>query len=423
MNEYFLQYIWRYNLFNKIEFTTNNEPIEIISVGQLNTDSGPDFFNAKIKIGTTIWVGNVEIHIKSSDWERHNHQTDNAYNNVVLHVVSDYDKDICDSKDRIIPTVILKYDKEIELRYIQLLESKYKIKCESVINKVDAFTISSWQNALTIERLNIKSDIILEKLKQNKYNWEETFYQSVFKYLGMGTNSEPFEMLARSINLNVLAKHKNNLLSIEALLFGQAGFLEENIIDDDYFNLLKREFKILQAKYSLTPIDKYLWKFMRLHPKNFPNIRIAQASNLINNSTHLFSKIIETQSVTEIAKYFSLATSDYWKTHYVFNKPSEFKVKKIGKSTIDVLIINVVVPFLFVYGKNKNLPEYIDKSIAFLEQIPPEKNSIIKYWESLNIKAKNSFDSQALIQLHNKYCIENRCLNCRIGNKILLKTI
>jgi len=421
MTEDFLQYIWRYNLFEEINSTTNGNNLEIISVGQLNTDSGPDFFNAKIKIDDTIWVGNIEIHINSSDWKKHNHHNDEAYNNVILHIVKHFDTEIYDSNGRKIPTAILSYANHFEDNYKKLLSSKHKIKCENRISEIDRFTISSWISSLAIERLSRKSASIIEKLKQNKHNWEETFYQSIFRYFGMGTNSEPFEMLARLVPLKILAKHKNNLLSIEAILFGTAGFLSKNKPNDTYYNLLKREYAVMKAKFNLQEMDKSMWKFMRLRPVNFPTVRIAQTAMLIHNSTSLFSKIIESDNIDQIKKLFSANTSEYWEIHYNFNKESSKKIKKIGNTTINIILINVVIPFIFVYGKEKNLPEFTDKALNFLEEIKAESNTIIKYWTSLKIDSKSAFDSQALIELHNEYCLKNKCLNCRIGNKLINK--
>jgi len=421
MTEEFLQYIWRYNLFDEINSTTNGNKLEIISVGQLNTDSGPDFFNAKIRIDDTIWVGNIEIHINSSDWKRHNHHNDEAYNNVILHIVKHFDTEIYDTKARKIPTAILSYANHFEENYQNLLANKHKIKCENRISELDRFTISSWISSLAIERLSHKSESIIEKLTQNNFNWEETFYQTIFRYFGMGTNSEPFEMLARLVPLKILGKHKNNLQSIEAILFGTAGFLQEDKPNDTYYKLLKREYAVMKAKFDLQEMDKSMWKFMRLRPVNFPTIRIAQTAMLIYNSTSLFSKIIEADNIDQIKKMFNANTTEYWDTHYNFNKESTKKVKKIGNTTINIILINVIVAFIFVYGKEKNLPEFTDKALSFLEEIKAESNSITKYWTSLNIISKSAFDSQALIELHNEYCLKNKCLNCRIGNKLINK--
>ncbi len=419
MTEEFLQYIWRYNLFEDINSTTDGDNLEIISVGQLNTNSGPDFFNAKIKIDNTIWVGNVEIHLNASDWKKHNHSNDKAYNNVILHIVKHFDTEVYDTNGRKIPTAILSYATHIEENYRKLLANKHKIKCENRINEVDNFTISSWISTLAIERLSNKSISITEKLKLNNYNWEETFYQSIFRYFGMVINSEPFEILARLVPLKVLAKHKNNLQSIEAILFGTAGFLKENKPKDAYYMLLKREYAVMKVKFDLQEMDNSLWKFMRLRPVNFPTVRIAQLAMLIYNSTNLFSKIIDANKVEQIKQLFITNTSEYWNTHYNFNKESNKKLKKIGNTSINIILINVIIPFIFVYGKEKRIAEFTDKAINFLEKINAENNSIIKYWTSLNIVSKTAFDTQALIELHNEYCLKNKCLNCRIGNKLI----
>ncbi len=269
-----------------------------------------------------------------------------------------------------------------------------------------------------IERLERKSNEIIACLEKNKNDWEETFYQFLARNFGFKTNSQPFELLAKSLPYKFLIKHKNSLIQIEAMLLGQAGLLQY-ALSDDYTKILDREYKVFSTKFSLRHIDGHLWKFLRLRPSNFPTIRIAQFGSLIHKTSGLFSKIIQAGNVKELLELFRVSTSPYWENHYVFNKESEHKEKKLGDQAIHYILINTVVPFLFVYGKIKNLDDFKEKSLEILDQIPPESNSIVKKWEKLGIKAENAFYTQALLQLKNEYCKFRKCIQCRIGNKIL----
>lgn len=421
MKEEFLHYIWKYQLFNNSDLkTTNNKAIEIINPGMHNYDSGPDFFNAKIKIDNTVWAGNVEIHINSSDWYKHNHQNDAAYNNVVLQVVYTHDKDITRANGELIPTIELCFDKKLLDNYETLIRRETWIPCEHDLNKVDSFTIQNWIEKLAIERLEEKSNRIYELLKQTKNSWEEAFYIQLAGNFGFKLNTEPFEQLAKALPLAYLAKHKNNLFQIEALLFGQAGFLDENE-GDEYFRKLKQEYLYLKKKFNLKSIERHLWKFLRSRPGNFATIRIAQFAKLIHRSSALFSKVLETENVKEFYRLFQVKPSEYWENHYQLNKESIKKSKALGESAIDILLINTVIPFLFVYGKAKGLTDLQNRAIEFLESIKPEKNSIISKWSYLGIQSVSAFETQALIQLKNCYCIHKKCLNCQIGNSLIRK--
>jgi len=421
LKEDFLHYIWKYKLFTTSHLTTqDNKQIEIISFGIHNMDAGPDFFNGKIKIDKTIWAGNIEIHINSSDWIKHKHQLDKAYDNVILHVVYNNDRVINDKDENAIPTIELKdlIDEELIDKYINLVQSKDWIPCGQQIKTVDEFTITSWINRLAIERLERKSEEIQKTLKFNKNNWEETFYQYLFKYFGLKVNAQPFELLAKNTPLKIIEKH-NDLFSIEALLYGQAGYLDEEI-KDEYFFKLKKEYHFLKSKFDLTPLDKSLWKLLRLRPANFPTIRIAQLAYLLSNHTRLFTKVIETGFVKELQQYFKVQASGYWDTHYQFGiKVKDKKIKKIGINTINNIIINVIVPFTFVYGKAKQNEELVNKSLNLLENTKAENNSIIKNWTELGVKSANAMQTQSLIELKNNYCSQKKCLTCSIGNTLL----
>ena len=420
MNEEFLHYIWKNKLFDKREYFYNDTKIEIIDVGEQNFDAGPDFFNAKIKIDNTTWAGNIEIHKKSSEWFNHKHHKDKAYNNVILHVVNNFDKEITNQNNITIPTIEIKYNKKYLENFKYLTSVNNNIKCINQLHFINDFTINFWLDKLLIERFEQKSKNIDKILQQNKNNWEDTFYKLLSINFGLKANSLPFELLANSLPLNIIYKHKTNLFQLEALFFGQAGFLEQEIDNDEYFNKLKNEYKFLKTKYKLTNINNYLWKFNRLRPNNFPTLRIAQFAALINNSSKLFSIILETTDTKKLFKLFDFSASEYWDNHYNFGvKSSKKNKKKIGKSFIDNIIINTISIIIFSYGQHHSNQNKKDFAIELIEKIKPEKNNIINKWNKTNIKIDNAAKTQALIQLYNKYCKKNNCINCEIGNKII----
>ncbi len=421
MKEDLLHFVWRTKRFDLSDLkTTEGEEIQIQSFGEHNSHAGPDFFNAKIKIGDTLWAGNVEMHLKSSDWNKHNHSDDRAYDNVILHVVLEEDEPIFRKSGERIPALELKkrISEKLSKTYLKLLHNEYWIPCQHHFFEVSEMKRNIWLDRLLVERLESKTDIIHQRLEQNKQHWEETFYQFLARNFGVKVNNDAFEQLARATPLIHLSKHKNDLFQIEAMLFGQAGMLEEEF-GDDYPNRLKKEYHFLKKKYKLEPIDKVNWKFMRLRPANFPTIRIAQFAQLIFQSAHLFSKILEAENVEALEKLFKIEASDYWKTHYTFDNESEEKPKKLGKTAIHLFIINTIAPFLFVYGRQKAETAFQDKALALLESLKPEKNSIIDGWKNLGVKPESAAQTQALLQLKNQYCNQKRCLECSVGATIL----
>jgi hypothetical protein len=420
MKEDFLHFIWKHCLYDKSKLITDNgEQIEVLNPGEQNHDAGPDFFNAKIKSNNTIWVGNVEIHVRSSDWMRHKHDTDKAYDNVILQVVADHDTLVYRTNGQRIPTVELTFNPIIYNNYLHLLQNQEWIPCESRIFRIDPFHLKHWLQNVLVERLEEKSREISSLLQHQKYDWDETFYQQLARNFGFNKNAQPFELLAKSLPYRYLAKHRDNLLQVEAMLFGQAGMLDDLISEDEYYCSLKQEYRFLKEKFSLNPMGGHLWKFLRLRPSNFPTLRIAQFGMLIHQSDRLFSRLLTCKNIKELQVLFTVSASSYWADHYLFHKRSERKKKALGEDAVDVLIINTVVPLLFLYGVEKNLPEYKERALEFLDQIPAEKNSIISKWNALGIKADNAFYSQALLQLKGKYCKFKRCLDCRIGRKII----
>ena len=420
MKEEFLQFIWEHGLFNRTDLkTVDSKPVEIISTGRQNTDSGPDFFNARIRIGETVWAGNIEIHQKSSHWYQHLHDTDAAYDNVILHVVELHDKAV-QIKNQELPTLEISYPTAILENFEQLLKSERWIACEERLPEVDPFVLRFWFSSLMIERLQSKTNDILGILQQNKNNWNETFYQLLSRNFGMKTNALPFELLAKSLPLNILSKHKNDLFQIEALLFGQSGLLNETLLGDDYFLALRKEYSYLYQKYGLSGMESHVWKFMRLRPINFPTIRIAQLAMLIHHSTALFSRILETENLDELRLLFDVSASEYWNAHYRFNKISdENRPKALGETAFNNLVINTIVPMLFVYGDQHMDQAMKDRALLLLEKTDPESNQIIRKWNELGIDSRSAFETQALIQLKNSYCENKKCLHCQLGAKII----
>ncbi len=423
MTEDFLHYVWKHQLFKKEHLITDqNEKVEIILPGTHNTDAGPDFTNARIKLGSTIWAGNIEIHIDSASWIQHKHNKDQAYDNVILHIVYRNNGISKTTKNRIVPTLEIEIDKEIIKKYSTLKYSSDTIACKSELSLIDNSTLNIWFETLRIERLKQKAIPIIEQLNTNKGHWEECFYTTLATTFGMKTNALPFELLTKSTPLKLINKYHHNLFQLEALLFGQSGFLETPL-KDTYHTKLRTEYLYLKKIHNLTPIKKHLWKFLRLRPANFPTIRLAQFASLINKSDHLFSKIIETESITKIQELLNCSTSIYWTNHYNFTKESSYSEKRLGISTINSIIINTIIPFIFIYGKERHMPQLSEKALEFQEQLPAEKNKITQLWKNQNKKILNSSQSQAIIQLIKNYCSEKNCLYCQIGNAIIQKRI
>ncbi len=416
MNEDLLYYIWQQKLFDHRDLqSSEGEDLTIVHPGVRNYDSGPDFTQAKVRIDRDLLAGNVEIHVNASDWKKHKHNQDKAYSNVILHVV--YQNDV---KDTTLPTLELKekIDTKLLHNYRELMLSQSWIPCEKQLAGLDALFIKNGLHRLLVDRLEQKTQDILERHEQNKNSWEETFYQVTARNYGLKVNAQIFERLAASLPLRIIAKHKNNLLQIEALLFGQAGFLQQDF-KDEYPTQLKKEYQFLQKKYDLKPLDAHLWKFMRLRPAGFPTIRIAQFAKLLYQSSHLFSKILETEKAKQILELFESEPSEYWLTHYKFDAPSVKKKKLPGKDFLHTILINAVVPILFIYGKSKGDTAVQDKTLSLLEQLPSEENGIIKKWKTLGVTCASAYESQALLQLKNGYCSHKQCLKCYIGNRLL----
>lgn len=436
LSEKLLQFIWQFQYFDKSELsTTSEDALQIIAAGQLNSDQGPDFSDAKIKIGKTTWAGTVEVHIKTSDWNKHNHQTDKNYKNVILHVVWEdsggrNSVPIKENPNSVrvtteqssvdhIPVLEIKgrVAKILLQRYEELMNSNSFIPCESSINTVKEITWKSWKDRLLVERLVRKSQIVESHLNQNNFHWEETFWWLLARNFGIKVNADAFEAIARSISINILAKHKTQIHQLEALLLGQAGLLDAKFVDD-YPLMLQKEYKFYKNKYSIKPINLPVF-FLRMRPGNFPTIRLAQLAMLVHNSAHLFSKIKDADSLKDVKAWLDVTANDYWHYRYKFDEESAYRKKKLGDTMIDTIIINTVCPVLFTYGNYHDENKYKEKALKWLEQTSAEKNNITKGFQQLGIENKTAFDSQGLIELKNEYCNKKRCLECGVGNSIL----
>lgn len=416
MTERLLQYIWQFQYYNnKSLLTEEGEPLQVIHPGTLNTNQGPDFTEAKIKIGDTDWAGSIELHINASDWKHHKHSSDKNYRNVILHVV--WNKDV----NLVLPfstlTLQEKVPKVLLHKFDELMKANSFIPCEKNIHGVNELTWQSWKERLLAERLEEKTGFIFACLEQNTHHWEETLWWLMARNLGIKLNSVAFEKIARSISINILAKHKDQIHETEALLFGQAGLLDADF-KEDYPKLLQREYRFLKNKYNLQKTAGSIL-FLRMRPSNFPTIRLAQLAMLVHTSFHLFSKIKEGWDLKSVKHLLQVTANDYWHYHYVFDVPAAYKKKTLGIQMMDNILINTIVPILFAYGHYLQENLYKDKAIQWMEEIAAEKNSITKGFTALHIVNKTAFDSQALIRLKNDYCNKKRCLDCSIGNKLL----
>jgi len=421
MKEDFLHFIWKHKLFQSDSlFTEEGESVQIVQSGRHNTNAGPDFFDARIRIGKTLWAGNIEIHLRASDWNKHGHQNDPVYRNTILHVVAVSDIQVFNDLGSCVPVLVIRWPKWIDANYEMLIKSQDWIGCASLLYQVDPFRIKFFLNGIVIERLKQKIESISKVLVETKDDWGETFYCMLARNFGLKENALPFEMVARSLPQSVLARHHDSLFQIEALLFGQAGLLGEELFGDEYYLELREEYRFLAVKYGLKPIEGHLWKFMRMHPGNFPTIRLAQFAMLIHNSKGLFAAVVDASNLEDLQRLFMVKASEYWDTHYSFNKSSVVRKKVFGDQIFRLIVINVVVPFYFLYGECQNKLFLKDRALDILEQMPAEINSSISRWAGAGIVAANALESQALLQLQHDYCEPRKCLECTIGHKIIV---
>ncbi len=422
MTEDFLQYVWQFQQFDKSNLLSKeNHNLSILKVGQKNFDAGPDFSNARIMFDGVEWAGQVEIHCNSSEWINHKHQSDLSYDNVILHVVWNHNEVIRRVNGSIVPTLELKnivFENTLN-NYRNLVLNKKDIPCDTFFKEFSEISKLSMLDKALANRLERKANEINAILIKNKQDWEETSYQILARNFGFKLNSEVFLRLAEVLPLKIIKKHQGNLFQIEALCFGQAGFLNDSV--DDYSKKLEAEYNYLANKYGLQSlsISKHQWKYLRTRPSNFPSIRLHQFASIINNSRSFFLDFVLNAQKENIIKLLQILPSKYWQTHYDFDKKSKVLLKGIGISSIENVIINTTVSLLAAYSFSTGLPEYFERAIEILGKLKPEKNTITEKWENLGLKIKSSFDSQAVIEQYNEFCTKKRCMECSLGSSIL----
>jgi len=419
IKEDLLHFIWENRMFDNSSLSVKEEKVEVIDTGQHNKASGPDFFNARIKIGNTQWAGNVEIHVKASDWFRHNHHGDPAYFNVILHVVYEQDCRLERPGGEEIPCLVLKFEESLIENYNRLIKTTSVIPCQKFLQSIDKIYWSDWYSKLMIGRLEEKTLEIERVLSANKYNWEDCLYHFLGRSFGFKINALPFETLVRTTPLNVLLRLRQKSLTLNAILFGQAGFLEDLLSEDEYYVSLQREYQPMMKTLPSRAIDKSNWKFMGARPGNFPLVRIAQFASVIVKRYPLFAQLTDHPDLKSWRKILEPGIEPYWESHYLFGKTGKKRKLRMGKMAVDLVILNAFIPIVFHYGTFRRRGDLKDRVLSILEELPSEKNDIIKKWEEKGVKSGNAFESQALIHLTTRFCKQRKCLECMIGNRII----
>ncbi|MDR2498201.1 MAG: DUF2851 family protein [Tannerellaceae bacterium] len=422
--ESLLHYVWKHKLYETSELiTADNLRVEVIDPGLANANAGPDFFNAKLRIGDTLWAGNVEIHDKASDWFRHRHDEDPAYDSIILHVVGSSDAIICRGNGDRIPQMQMNVPKQLRLNIDWLLSRDRTMPCMQHLAEIAPVKLTSWMNALLSERLERKTRDVWRVLQQHGNDWNATFYIILSRAFGFGLNNDAFEQLASCLPWIYILKHRGSLFQIEALLFGQAGMLAYCDPDaNDYYHRLRQEYIFLQQKLSLKPMGESKFKFMRIRPTNSPHRKLAQLAAIWYEHDVLFSRIMKENKVENLANIFRIEPSEYWQSHYHFHdKSSRALYPSMGDSGLSTIVINAVVPLMFAFGRNNRKEEYCERAMLFLETLPAENNRIVDTFRASGLCAHNAGDSQALIQLRNEYCTKRNCLKCRIAFHLLKK--
>ena len=428
--EELLHYTWRHKLLPIGELqTTDGKEVEVIDPGLHNRNAGPDFFNAKVRIDGTMWVGNVEIHLKSADWYTHGHDRDPKYNNVVLHVVCEADCDVRTEDGHYLPQLVVPIAGNLKHNYEELLRTDHYPPCYKIVPSLSKLTIHSWMAALQTERLEQKTQAIAEWARRCNGSWEAAYFACLARNFGFGINGDAFEQWAMNIPLQAVGKHRDDLFQVEAIFMGQAGLLEpesvperyrDEALAEGYFTRLRKEYQYLAHKFSLQPMDYSMWRFLRLRPQNFPHIRIAQLARLYHERRSELSQLLECKTVEQLHKLLSTHVTPYWETHYTFGAATTTHSEKhLSAASLDVIIINTAIPVLFAVGRHRQKEEYCDRAFDLLEQLRAEKNHIIRMWQECGIEIHNAGDSQALIQLKREYCDRRDCLRCRIGYEYL----
>ena len=418
-----MQYVWKHRLRRSEDMVTNTgKKVRVVDPGLLNTDAGPDFFNAKIEIDGHMWVGNVEMHYRATDWKRHRHDSDKAYDSVILHVVAKDDAPVRRTNGELIPQLVLEVSPQFNADYASLVGATIEVPCATKIKQVPHLTIVEWVEGLAFERLHGKVERIHQLLDSFNGSWEDVCYVTLARNFGFGINNDAFERLARRTPLRLLGKHSDSVLQIEALLFGQAGMLDAQKPGmDSYYNQLCTEYAFLSNKFQLTPMEKESWKLFRIRPQNFPYRRIAMLAQFIEGGFRMMNRILEAEGEKEMRALFEVELSGYWTKHYTFGKPNERATATLSRSSIDIILINTVAPLLYAYGELTGNYEMTDKAIKLLEDLRAENNSIVSHFVAYGIDCPDALTSQALVQLKREYCDARKCIYCKIGHHLLSK--
>ncbi|MCI6335201.1 MAG: DUF2851 family protein [Sodaliphilus sp.] len=421
--EKLMQYVWKHRLWRSEDMVTNTgKKVRVVDPGLLNTDAGPDFFNAKIEIDGHMWVGNVEMHYRATDWKRHHHDSDKAYDSVILHVVAKDDAPVRRTNGELIPQLVLEVSPQFNADYASLVGATIEVPCATKIKQVPHLTIVEWVEGLAFERLHGKVERIHQLLDSFNGSWEDVCYVTLARNFGFGINNDAFERLARRTPLRLLGKHSDSVLQIEALLFGQAGMLDAQKPGmDSYYNQLCTEYAFLSNKFQLTPMEKESWKLFRIRPQNFPYRRIAMLAQFIEGGFRMMNRILEAEGEKEMRALFEVELSGYWIKHYTFGKPNERATATLSRSSIDIILINTVAPLLYAYGELTGNYEMTDKAIKLLEDLRAESNSIVSHFVAYGIDCPDALTSQALVQLKREYCDARKCIYCKIGHHLLSK--
>lgn len=419
--EKLMHYVWQHRLWKAGPMATNDgRPVRIIDPGLLNTDAGPDFFNAKVEVDGQLWVGNVEMHVRASDWKRHGHDHDKAYDSVVLHVVEKDDAPVYRTGGERIAQMVLEVSPSFNDRYRALLETKMDLPCAAQVKDVPHIVITEWVERLAFERLHHKVERLKSLLDLYHGSWEDVCYVTLSRNLGFGVNNDAFERLARMTPLRLLRKHSDSLLQVEALLFGQAGLLERDERGmDDYYCRLRNEYAFLRNKFSLKPIEPEAWKLFRLRPQNFPYRRMAMLAQWIYGGFSLMRRILEAKDEKAMRSLFTVELTGYWAGHYTFDRPGEHVGRVLGNRSIDIVLINTVAPLLYGYGEATGDYALIDRATALLEALRPEENSVVALFRKAGLTCDDALTSQALIELKREYCERRKCIYCKIGHNLL----
>lgn len=415
------QYLWKHRMMGTELRLTTGERVEILSPGIWNTDAGPDFSNARIRISGTVWTGNVEIHIKASDWYRHGHDKDQVYDSVLLHVVGEDDREVKRISGEVIPQMEIHFPDSFYNLYESLSENIRAVRCERSLESIPDLLKTDWLETLGVERLQAKGERVLRELNNLGGDWERASFISFARALGFGLNGEPFEILGRSISMTYLHRHSDDLFQLEALLFGQAGMLDTSIhIFDEYYQQLCREYYFLARKYGLRPMRPDMWKYARTRPQNFPHRRIALLAKMLEGGFSILSEMLAVSGdMDKLGRLFRKELGGYWLSHSDFDRETSAGSKVLGAGSIELLMINFVAPVLYAYYAYRGDYDNGEKVMDIWRGLPPERNTYIRQWQSAGLDCKDAMRSQALLQLRKEYCDRNRCLDCRFGHWLL----